>query len=374
MVPFSIHELDRCTGPYTMCVGLKHPKFVDFAPTDSAGTKTKKRKRGKRKTAADHNKQARTMQQSKPGATALSHTVVDLFAGCGGTSCGFAAAGYNIVCAVDLEPAPLKTFRANFPSTEVITGDIAERGVQDQLVEKHSGVDCVIMCPPCQGLSNQNQDKDKANDPRNQLPLVAAELVVRMAPKAVFMEEVPQCVKLVPELTKIFESGGYSVEHKVLYASDYGVPQRRKRFILIATKPGVAFEFPAPNGSKVTAGEALNQPPIPVWGNEVSETALGHIERRKKGEVDRLPGGGYEITDLSRPCFTITTQCRTATGAFTIERDGRYYCMSPQELARLHSYPDTFEFKGADTAIRMQIGNSVPPLLAQAIASNIKFD
>ena len=90
VVPFIIHELDRCTGPYTMCVGLKHPKFVHFAASDSAGTKTKKRKRAKRKTAADHNKQARTMQQSKPGATALSPalTVVDLFAGCGAPAVG----------------------------------------------------------------------------------------------------------------------------------------------------------------------------------------------------------------------------------------------------------------------------------------------
>jgi DNA (cytosine-5)-methyltransferase 1 len=208
--------------------------------------------------------------------------------------------------------------------------------------------------------------------------LVAAELVVRMAPNSVFMEEVQGCVKFVPELTKIFESGGYSVKYKVLTASHYGVPQRRKRFILIATKPGVSFEFPTPNKTEVSAGEALKREPIPAWGKEVSATALAHIERRKRGEVDRFPGGGYEIMDLSKPCYTITTQCRTATMAASIERDGRYYCMSTQELARLHSYPPDFKFKhdakGCDTAIRMQIGNSVPPLLAQAIATNIKFD
>ena len=114
-------------------------------------------------TSGDRTKQARTIQQSKP-----TRTVVDLFAGCGGTSCGFRAAGFEPVCAVDFEPNAMVTYKANFPSAKVITGDIATQGVQDLLVEKYTGVDCVIMCPPCQGLSNQNQDKNKRNDPRNQ--------------------------------------------------------------------------------------------------------------------------------------------------------------------------------------------------------------
>ena len=105
----------------------------------------------------------------------------------------------------------------------------------------------------------------------------------------------------------------------------------------------------------------------------MSATARGHIERRRRGEAGRFPGGGYEITDLTKPCYTITTLCRTATGAFTLERDGRYYCMSTEELARLHSYPHAFEFKGTDTAVRKQIGNSVPPLLAQSIAARLVY-
>lgn len=299
--------------------------------------------------------------------------VVDLFAGCGGTSCGFAAAGFKPVCAVDWEPKALKTYAANFPSAEVIAGDVTDENLQNRLVEKYSGVDCVIMCPPCQAFSKRNlTTPDKENDAKNQLPFISANLVVRMKPKAVFMEEVSQCVKIAPKLVEIFESAGYSVQYKVLYASDYSVPQRRKRFILVATQPEVSFTFPAPTPVAVTAGEALNRAPIPAQGSEVSKRTRDRIVQLK-AQRRRLIGGNYGLMDLSKPSPTIHTQSLSATGPYTIERDGSYYSMSTQEVARLQSFPSTYLFEGTDTAIRKQIGNSVPPLLAQTIANNLAY-
>ena len=302
----------------------------------------------------------------------MKKTVVDLFCGSGGASCGFRSAGFEPVCAVDLDKKALETYKKNFPKAEIIQGDIQSSAVNQYLIEKYHSVDCVIMCPPCQSYSKRNlTTQNKETDHRHVLPFISARIVAKMRPKSIFMEEVSQCYKIAPKIKKIFEKAGYHVKYDVLYASDYGVAQKRKRFILVATMGKVEFAFPDKKPI-ISAGESLNSRPIPEYGDEVSQKTKKKIIALQK-EGKRLIGGNYAVMDLSKPSPTIHTQSLSATGPYTIQRGNKYYSLSVAEAARLQSYPSSFKFVGTDTAIRKQIGNSVPPLLAKNIAKCIKF-
>lgn len=298
-------------------------------------------------------------------------TVVDLFCGSGGTSCGFRSAGFTPVCAVDMDADALETYAANFPNAECIEGDIKSAKVKRQLLDNYSGVDCVIMCPPCQAFSKRNLTEDKEFDAKNELPFIAARLVRQMKPKAVFMEEVAQCEKIAPKIAKIFEAAGYEVQYTVLYASDFQVPQHRKRFILVATSDGVKFTPPNPKPS-ISVKEALQKSPMPQKGPQVSDQTKEKILRLQK-QGTRLIGGNYSLMDTSKPAPTIHTQSLSATGPYTIKRGNKYHSLSTEEAARLQSYPSSFKFRGTETSIRRQIGNSVPPMLAKNIARGLKF-
>lgn len=300
-------------------------------------------------------------------------TLVDFFCGSGGTSCGFSKAGYKPICAVDLDCNALRTYAANFPNAEVICKDIKSPKLQEYLIEKYQNVDCIICCCPCQNYSNRNLTTEiTEDDAKNKLPFISARLIVKMKPKTIFMEEVQKCIEIAPKLTDIFEKAGYTVSYGTHFASDYGVPQKRKRFILVATRNGIAdFVYPK-EMSEISAGCALKQSPIPKKGNEVSEqTRRKIIDLQKKGI--RMIGGNYSLMDLNKPSPTIHTQTLSATGPYTIKRGNKYHSLSVEEAARLQSYPATYKFRGTETSIRRQIGNSVPPLFAFAIAKGIEF-
>lgn len=298
-------------------------------------------------------------------------SVVDLFCGSGGTSCGFRAAGFTPVCAVDMDEAALETYKTNFPKTDCIRGDIKSTYIKNHLIENYSRVDCVIMCPPCQAFSKRNLTEDKEFDAKNELPFIAARLVAKMKPKSIFMEEVAQCETIAPKISKIFEKAGYEVQYTILYASDYEVPQRRKRFILIATSDEVEFTPPTPK-PEISVKKALKIRPYPKYGPEVSEKVLRKILYLQKHGI-RLIGGNCAVMDVSKPAPTIHTQSLSSSGPYTIKRGDKYYSLSTEEVARLQSYPSSFKFVGTDTAIRRQLGNSVPPMLAKHIAKGLRF-
>ena len=299
-------------------------------------------------------------------------TFCDLFCGSGGTSCGFVAAGFTPVCAVDFDKAALKTYAQNFPCAKRIEGDIRSEQVQAELLSLPP-VDCVIMCPPCQAFSARNLQENKSEDPKNLLPLISARLVVKMRPKSVFMEEVVQCRRLAAELVDIFSNAGYDVSHTVLFASDYGVPQKRRRFILTATRRDaqVSFTHP-PTCAPISAGEALSRHPVPPMGPEVKAATRERILELRRSNR-RLIGGNYALMDLSKPSPTIHTQITSSTGPYTIERGDKLHTLSIEEAARLQSYPPNFAFVGSKVAVRKQIGNSVPPMLAAAFARQFRY-
>jgi len=310
----------------------------------------------------------------------MEKTVVDLFCGSGGASCGFKKAKFTPICGVDLDKDALKSYSQNFPSAECIHGDIRSKELQHKLIKNYSHVSCIIMCPPCQSFSNRNlTTPNKEHDIKNELPLISAELVSKMQPRAIFMEEVAQCKHIAPQIKEILNRAGYKVQYSVVTASNYQVPQKRKRFILIATLPGTEFVTPLYK-RPVSVSEALAKHPIPLHGPEVSIPTRNKIIELQK-EKRRLIGGNYALIDMSKPAPTIHTQSLSSTGPYTIKRPDKenkdeyqYYSLSISEVARLQSYPSTFKFIGNDTSVRRQLGNSVPPMLAKNMAINIKYN
>ena len=198
-------------------------------------------------------------------------TVVDLFAGCGALSAGFVeadGADCRITCANEINPSAAESFRANHPAAEVIAQDIrrvgsSEIGAATDL--KHGDVDVVIGGPPCQGFSTVG--KRDGGDPRNLLFLEFARLVGELRPRVAVMENVPQFLSICGGghrrmFAESMSKAGYRTECDVLVASDYGVPQVRRRAFCISVRddlPDCPITFPRPTHQSVRNAAMLQR-------------------------------------------------------------------------------------------------------------------
>ena len=189
------------------------------------------------------------------------YNVLDTFAGAGGFSLGFYLTGkYNIVGAIEVDQWAADTFAYNHPETKVIVGDI--RNITDeQLVENFGGkVDVLLGGPPCQGFSIANKNAGDPKDPRNSLFKEFVRTAKVLKPKVVIMENVPNLVRaktiagdFVLDIIKSeLRELGYFVHHKIVEATDYGVPQIRKRLVIIASVVDFESYYPAPTHTTKT--------------------------------------------------------------------------------------------------------------------------
>jgi DNA (cytosine-5)-methyltransferase 1 len=309
---------------------------------------------------------------------------------------GFVMAGYRPIFAVENDADAAATYEANFG------GHCHREDIQER--EEFPKADVVIGGPPCQGFSNLG--KNLPYDPRNQLWRYFMKAVERTSPSAFVIENVPPLLKSeeYAEIVREAEALGYSIEGQVLNAADFGVPQTRRRAIVIAVK-GSRPRFPTrthldPSLATLpldglrpwrTVRDAIGDLP------RVPDGANWHVGRNptlKSLERYRYVPEGGNRWDLyrSRPDLTPNCWIRKVSGgtdlfgrlwwdrpAFTIRTEffkpekGRYLHpeanrpLTHREAARLQTFPDTFEFVGSKTSVARQIGNAVPPLLAKAI-------
>ena len=173
------------------------------------------------------------------------YNVLDLFCGCGGLSKGFSLAGFNIVGGVDFNKEAIDTFNKNFANANGVFGDISNLTSND--IKKNFGdlssIDIIIGGPPCQGFSSANRNKIE-DDPRNKLFFEFVKFVDLIKPKAIVIENVRGIVTenkgyAKDRIYEIFTKRGYNVSHKILDASDYGVPQKRLRNFFVITKNSI---------------------------------------------------------------------------------------------------------------------------------------
>lgn len=344
-------------------------------------------------------------------------SVIDLFSGVGGLSLGFRMAGYNVLIANEIDASIADAYTKNHPETQMINADITSLNIGSVFGKYVNSVDVVIGGPPCQGFSQKGQRKS-INDPRNFLFRYFFEVVKFVRPSFFVIENVPNILTaengyFKQEIAEIFNKIGYDINCSVLNAADYGVPQNRHRAFIVGNRIGVNFVFPVPQKHKVTIWEAISdlnylnsgegtledhyrsepeskyqqlmrKNSFRLYNHQAtnhSALALKKLELiPPEGDKDSLPkemltksiySGTWCRMRADAQSVTITTRFDTpSSGQFTHPFLNR--TITVREAARIQSFPDNFVFYGNKGSQMKQVGNAVPPLLANAIAKQIK--
>lgn len=349
----------------------------------------------------------------------MKPTVIDLFAGVGGLSLGFEMAGFDVVLANEYDESIANAYKLNHPNTKMIVEDIRNLPINETFADYRGKIDVVIGGPPCQGFSQKGQRKT-INDERNFLFKYFVAVVDYIRPRYFVMENVPNLLTaesgyFMKEIIELFKAIGYFVETNTLNAADYGVPQNRRRAVIIGKHGEAAPAMPEPLDHTISIWDAISDLAYLDSGegsecNEYLYPPQSDYQRRLRDGSDKLfnhkstkhshlaiqrlkmipPNSGKEVLPqehLTKSIYsgtwtrmgkdeisvTITTRFDTpSSGKFT--HPYLHRAITVREAARIQSFPDTFKFIGTKGSQMKQVGNAVPPLLAQAIATVIMKD
>ncbi len=305
--------------------------------------------------------------------------VISLFSGAGGLDLGFVWAGYNVVWAIDNFADAACTYRHNI-GDHIVCDDIESvnlQGVQD--------VDVVIGGFPCQGFSVANI-KRSASDGRNKLYQQFVRFIEAKRPKYFVAENVKGILslekgKIFKQILEDFSRDGYRVQHALLNAADFGVPQLRQRVFLFGIREDISgqssFFPPTPTHAHPNNARRLNLLPWVSVGESLKDIPEPH-ERHGLMNHDftkyKLTFNGYlghRKIDPNMPSPTITARGDERGGVVILHHPNNHRRMSARETAIVQSFPIDFFFCGSRTSAYRQIGNAVPPLLAKAVAQSV---
>jgi DNA (cytosine-5)-methyltransferase 1 len=291
--------------------------------------------------------------------------VLDLFAGCGGLALGFEAQGFETI-GFEMDAHACATYNAN------LLGRCEEVFLTPD--SKLPEAPVIIGGPPCQPFSVGGRQRGLA-DARDGFPTFIS-AVERLRPKLWLFENVRglfyRSRPYLDEVVRSLEALGYQISIRLLNAKHFAVPQNRERVIVVGHQGGWHWPEPSP-AAPVTAGEALGELAceIPADAKFLTPNMDAYIARYEKASNCVRPRDLH----LDRPARTVT--CRNIAGATgDMHRlrlaDGRRRRITVREAARLQSFPDWFEFAGAETMQFNQIGNAVPPMLAFHLAASVR--
>ena len=353
---------------------------------------------------------------------------VDLFCGAGGLSQGLENAGIQVVLAVDHDAHSLATHRANFPGL-ALDADLSDPAGIDEVTELLKGVAVDVLAggPPCQPFSLAGQPKLRSlveqgirpdEDERRDLWAAMLEVAERIEPKAVLMENVPGMAlgdesEIVRTMAARLEDIGYSVDYRIVNASEYGVPQKRQRLIFVALRHSNEFAWPPAAAGHVTVGDAIGD--LPSLGRTLGERRQAYggstsdFQREARIGLPAEDSGMVwdhitrPVRDDDREAFGLMTPdtdygalperlrryrsdifcdkykkldsgglSRTITAH--LAKDGYWYIhptenrtLSVREAARIQTFPDRFRFEGTRSHAFRQIGNAAPPALMAVV-------
>jgi DNA (cytosine-5)-methyltransferase 1 len=322
-------------------------------------------------------------------------TVVDLFCGAGGLSKGFEQAGFKVVFASDIWKDAIETYALNNKEVHVSITDVKKLKANDILKQaklKSGMIDVVIGGTPCQGFSLAGSiGREGKFDERNSLFLEFVRIVNELKPKFFVMENVASITrhehgKTVSDIKNCFESIGYKTDSKILNAVNYGVPQYRNRIFFMGNRLGVENVFPEPSLNRKTVLDAIGDLPRLKNGEKhnviPNHEAMFHTEQMlKKMQYVKDGGDRTQIPEKFRPkkgdarkyiryCSNSPSICITGDMR-KVFHYSQNRALTVRELARLQTFPDSYRFAGSRISQQLQVGNSVPPLLAKAVAKEI---
>lgn len=371
------------------------------------------------------------MKQLRPSRTLYT---VDLFAGAGGLTLGFDNAGFHPLAANDFDAAAGETFRENFRDTPFDSRPIEQVSGKDLLATagiQAGALDALLGGPPCQAFSVYNHQRG-FHDYRSGLFREYLRIVDELSPKVVVMENVTGMTSLdggraIDEMHRSLGRLGYTVEHRILRAEEYGVPQERRRIFFIGSRVGPIRWPEQTHGASDDLLTAHLSPLVSVWdaigdlpklemGEGTDELqaytrmARSDYQKRMRGESEgarnhyapqlaqinvkrmtHIPQGGswrdlphdllpagmkkarrsdhtkrYGRLDPKGQFSTILTKADLHWGAYIHPEQDR--TLSVRECARAQAFPDRFRFVGGRGEQYRQVGNAVPPLLGESVA------
>lgn len=332
-----------------------------------------------------------------------SPTFMDFFAGAGGLSLGLVHAGLQPLWAFDMNPLACETHRSNIAECHVDALSMDDINFR-KIVLQHGVPDVIVGGPPCQGFSTKGSGH--SSDPRNRLVVEYIKNAVSIGPKIIVMENVPGVLgvrgkALVTQAREILADAGYVVATRIVQAVSVGVPQYRKRAILVAQKRDlddfVFSAFDKPNEIR-TVRDAIGHLPSPPEDGSPHPYFANHSRAKISPiNIERIshvpPGGGrldlpehlqlachrantsrhhdvYGRLEWDKPAPTITAMFDNFTrGRFAHPDENRN--ITNREGASIQTFPEDYHFVGPKKEVAKQIGNAVPPKVGQAIGSEI---
>lgn len=342
---------------------------------------------------------------------------IDLFCGAGGISIGLERAGWTPLLAVDINKYASETHRSYFPGVDHMADDLSDDSVREAIVSKLEGRDVGIIAggPPCQGFSIFGKRRfvntrgyTPHTDPRNKLVFAFIDVIRRVQPRWFVMENVPGLANLdgglfLETLLEEFRRSGYNnCEFRVLNAADYGVPQLRKRLLIIGNRTGHIIPWPK---KKFFAAPKDWQDPYRTVGEVIADLATDssltkfscHVPMKHKPllverykyipeggrlDVEALPAElrvGYRTDEVKNYSHVFKRLHRERPATTMVPGHNAFpihpwlnRALTVREAARIQSFPDDITFVGPRQEQCIQVGNAFPPLLAEIIGNNIR--
>ncbi len=344
---------------------------------------------------------------------------IELFSGAGGMATGAKQAGIKICIAVENDAYAAQTYMKNHQDTTVVIEDI-ENVAEFKFNKKNEQV-VLFGGPPCQGYSYSNRKTRNSKNPKNWLFKEFLRCAKLTMPDWIIMENVPGLKRMdngffLKTICDDLHKLGYTPNVKILNAVDFGVPQKRERLFIVASKSGIVFEFPEGNfiNTPITVKDAISDLPTLVNGSmedvllyktkaisKYAKLLRGGSKRVKQNYVSKnsdlvieryryiKQGNNWKdipielmanYKDFSRCHSSIYRRLNENEPAVIISNYRKSMIIHPtenrglsvREAARLQSFPDDYEFVGSLDQKQQQVGNAVPPLLAKAIFTQLK--
>lgn len=358
-----------------------------------------------------------TKTKNSKNSGRVSLRFADLFSGVGGFTEGLKSAGLDCILGADFDRYAVEAYRKNHTDHECLEADLSDEEIQHNIAMrlKEQKVDLVVGGPPCQGFSIfgkrrfvNTKNHQISEDKRNNLVFAFANIVIKSGAKWFIMENVPgilsaQNGEYVKAIQEFFAENGYRTECKVINAADYGVPQLRKRFLLIGTKTDLVIPFPKPKYFSTpdswqlpyrTVGEVITDLMDPSSYDLLSHHVpakhaptiverYSYIEEGKKLDIERLPehlktgtktgkpianfSHVYKRLDRKKPSSTIVPGHNAFPVHPVLNRT-----LTVREAARIQTFPDHYQFVGPIINQCLQVGNAFPCLVAQIFGERLR--